>query len=50
MRISRDRMAEWELGNGGKGLSSLIPPRDYSGMNVQEVQLRISYPTRQNLG
>lgn len=50
MRISRDRMAEWELGNGGKGLSSLIPPRDYSGMNLQEEQLRVWLPDPAKLG
>ncbi len=50
MRISRDRMAEWGLGNGGKGLSSLIPPRDYSGMNLQEEQLRVWLPDPAKLG
>lgn len=50
MRISRERVAEWELGNGGKKLSSLIPPRDYSGMNLQDEQLRVWLPDPAKLG
>jgi hypothetical protein len=36
MHISRETMSEWNLGNRGQGLSTLIPQRDYSGMNVRE--------------
>lgn len=50
MRISRERVAEWELGNSGKELSSLIPPRDYSGMNLQDEQLRVWLPDPAKIG
>lgn len=52
MRISRDRMAEWKPGDSQKELSSLIPPRDYSGMNteLQNVQLRVWLPDPAKIG
>jgi len=50
MRISRERMSEWQLGNKGKGLSSLIPPRDYSGMIFQGEQLRVWLPDPAKIG
>ncbi|MBU0593852.1 MAG: hypothetical protein KKH74_08970 [Gammaproteobacteria bacterium] len=50
MRISRDRMSEWNLGIKGQGLSLLIPQRDYSGMNKQEEQLRVWLPDPAKIG
>ena len=44
MRISRDRMADWDIENTCQGLSELIPPRDYEGLNEQSDQLRIWLP------
>lgn len=50
MRISRERMSEWDLGIRGQSMSSLIPQRDYSGMNQQEEQLRVWLPDPAKLG
>jgi hypothetical protein len=44
MRISRDRMADWNIEESRKGLSELIPFRDYEGLNEQSEQLRIWLP------
>ena len=44
MRISRDRMADWDIDKARQDLSELIPPRDYEGLNEQSEQLRIWLP------
>lgn len=44
MRISRDRMSDWDINKTGTGLSNLIPKRDYHGLNVQTEQLRVWLP------
>lgn len=44
MRISRDRMANWDIKRLSPGLTELIPPRDYSNLNEQGAQLRIWLP------
>lgn len=44
MRISRDRMADWDIEKPRQRLSELIPPRDYEGLNAQSDQLRIWLP------
>ena len=44
MRISRDRMAEWEHASPEHGLSEPLPDRDYSELNEQDEQLRIWLP------
>lgn len=44
MRISRDRMADWDITKSGAGLSKLIPERDYRGLNTQSDQLRVWLP------
>jgi len=44
MRISRDSMAEWQSGANGNRLSQFIPTRDYTGLNIQDDQLRIWLP------
>lgn len=44
MRISRDRLAEWEHASLAHGLQELVPDRDYSELNVQDEQLRIWLP------
>lgn len=44
MRISRDSMADWQLDANGSRLQALIPPRDYSGINQQDEQLRLWLP------
>lgn len=43
MRISRSTMAGLQLNTIGR-LSELIPPRDYSGLNQQDCQLRVWLP------
>lgn len=44
MRISRDRMADWDSVNRGTKLSALIRLRDYTGMNSQDAKLRLWLP------
>jgi hypothetical protein len=44
MRISRDQMAKWGSTDRQARLPDLIPERDYHGLNVQDVQLRIWLP------
>lgn len=45
MRIARDVLADWVPGDDNVPLSAdLIPPRDYRGLNVQDVQLRVWLP------
>lgn len=45
MRIARDVLADWVPGAEEGPLSAnLIPVRDYSGLNVQDTQLRIWLP------
>lgn len=43
MRISYSTMAGLQLSTAGR-LSELIPPRDYSGLNQQDCQLRVWLP------
>ena len=43
MRISHSTMARLQLSTVGR-LSELIPPRDYSGLNQQDAQLRVWLP------
>jgi len=43
MRISHSPMAGLQLSTVGR-LSELIPPRDYSGLNQQDAQLRVWLP------
>lgn len=43
MRISHSTMAGLQLSTAGR-LSELIPPRDYSGLNQQDAQLRVWLP------
>lgn len=43
MRISHSTMAGLQLSTVGR-LSELIPPRDYSGLNQQDAQLRVWLP------
>ncbi len=50
MRISRDRMAEWGATNRQSQLRDLIPTRDYSGLNVQDVSMRIWLPEAARIG
>lgn len=50
MRISRDRMAEWEPTARQDRLSSLIPERDYRGMSWEESQLRVWLPEPARIG
>jgi hypothetical protein len=45
MRIARDVLADWVPGAEEGPLSAnLIPASDYSGLNVQDTQLRIWLP------
>ena len=44
MRISRDRMAEWEYASPEHELAKPLPARDYSELNEQDEQLRIWLP------
>lgn len=44
MRISRDRMADWDSVSRGTKLSALIQLRDYTGMNSQDAKLRLWLP------
>lgn len=50
MRISRDRMAEWGSTDRQTRLPDLIPERDYHGLNVQDVSLRIWLPEAARIG
>lgn len=50
MRISRDRMTEWEPTDRQSRLSSLIPERDYKGLNGAESQLRLWLPEPARIG
>lgn len=50
MRISRDRMAEWGATDRQARLPDLIPERDYHGLNVQDVSLRIWLPEAARIG
>lgn len=45
MRIAREVMVQWQSVAGEGSLSSgLIPPRDYTGLELQDAQLRIWLP------
>lgn len=44
MRISRDRMSDWDINKSGASLSNLIPERSYQGLNTQSEQLRVWLP------
>lgn len=50
MRISRETMYLWDVAAKEEPISSLIPDRDYRGLNQQDSQLRIWLPESAKIG
>jgi hypothetical protein len=50
MRISRETMYLWDVAAEEDPISSLLPSRDYAGLNKQESQLRVWLPESAKIG